>query len=145
MQQQLVLLLREVDPHPGDRDQPRAPVDPERAGDDRRGGRAARAPQHGAHPLDELVVVEGPREVVVAAAAKRAHAFARLCLGGADHDHRRLATPPLEVGIVAREHQVGGAPGRCELEAVVRSCCSSRPRVAGSCSASSTVVDMLRR
>src|SRR5262249_17873855 len=68
---------------------------------------------------DELVVVERAREVVVATAAERAHAFVRPCLCRPEHDHRRLAAPALELGVVAGKNKIRRAPRRGELEPVV--------------------------
>ena len=84
-----------------------AQVDLDRARDETLRLRRLRAAEHRADPLDELVVVERPRDVVVAAPAERPHAVERIGLGVAEHDHRRLSAPALELGAVAGEHEVG--------------------------------------
>jgi hypothetical protein len=68
------------------------------AGDEALRGRRARPARDGADPLDELVVVERPGHVVVAPAPERAHAVEGAGLGAAEHDHRCLAAPALELG-----------------------------------------------
>src|SRR5581483_1903953 len=118
VEEQLVLLLREIDTPALEGDETGAAVDDERPRDEwRRGG--AGAAQHRPHPLDELVVVERPREVVVAPAAERAHALPRIRLRGPEDDHRRLPAPALELGVVPGENEVGRGTRRGELEAVV--------------------------
>ena len=52
-----------------------------------------RPPQDGADPCQQLVVVEGPRHVVVAAPVEGADAVDGILLGVAEHDHRDLTVP----------------------------------------------------
>jgi hypothetical protein len=109
--QQLVLLLGQLDARAVQGDKSRPPVDRQRPRDDPGRRRDTRAPQHRPHPLDELVVVERARHVVVASAPKCAHALVGLRLRRAENDHRRLPAPALELGVVAGEHEIGRRTG----------------------------------
>ena len=71
-------------------------------------------------PLDELLVVERSRHVVVAALPEGVHAVDGVGLGPADHDHRRVLREAVDVVDVPGEHQVERAPGRDEPEPVLR-------------------------
>ena len=71
-------------------------------------------------PLDELLIVERPRDVVVAAFAEGVDAVDRVGLRPPDHDHRRVLREPVDVVDVAREHEVEPAARRDEAKAVLR-------------------------
>ena len=76
--------------------------------------------QHGSDPLDELLVVERTRDVVVAAASKRVDPIDRVRLLAPEHDHRRTLDPAVEPLDVAREHEIEPPVVGHELEAVPR-------------------------
>ena len=70
--------------------------------------------------LDELLVVERPRDVVVAALPEGVDAVDRVRLLPPEHDHRRLLREPVDVLDVAREHEVEAPVRRDEPEPVLR-------------------------
>ena len=71
-------------------------------------------------PLDELLVVERPGDIVVAALSERVDAVDGVCLRASDDDHRRVLREPVDVVDVAREHEVEPAARRHEEKPVLR-------------------------
>src|SRR5438270_1433836 len=118
LEEQLVLLRRQVDARPADGDPARRPVDLDLPDLKPLGRRRRRPAQDGSDPREELVVKEGPPDEVVGAALERPHAVDGVGLGPSDHDQRDLAVPRpalLEGGGVPEEDEVGARPLR-ELE-----------------------------
>jgi hypothetical protein len=68
-------------------------VDGERAGVQSVAQGRRSASEHGPDPREQLVVVERPRHVVVAAAIEGANTVDRVGLGAAEHDHGHLTVP----------------------------------------------------
>jgi hypothetical protein len=73
-------------------DHPRGEVDLEVADGEALVSRSDRAAQHGSHPRHELVVHEGPHDVVVTAAREAPHAVDRVA-ACAHHDHGDVTVP----------------------------------------------------
>ena len=119
-QQELVLLLRQLQPVRADAGITRSGVDANRRRIDDQGRRWMDPPQHRADSLDELLVLERRREVVVATPPERPDPIDRIRLLAAEHDHGRSFRPLLDARDVARQHEVGAALRADELEAVLR-------------------------
>src|SRR5438105_672747 len=118
LQEQLVLLRRQVDPRTAYRDATGRPVDLERADADEVRGDRRRPPQDGSDAGQQLVVEERPAEEVVGAAVERPCAVDRVGLGGTEDDERHHAAPRaafVERRRVAEEDEVRPRPLR-ELE-----------------------------
>ncbi len=117
--QQLVLLRREHDALAADGDPPRRAVDLDLPRFETLDLGRRHAPQDRADARDQLVVVEGPVEIVVAATVEGTHAVDRIRLRAAEQDHGHLAVPgaaglalakpAAELGAlrVADQHEVG--------------------------------------
>ena len=102
------------------------------------------APEHRADPLDELLVLERPRHVVVAPAPERSMQSTRPASLAAEHDHRRALDPPVDVRRRrprARGRRARRAPRRAGSRPRGSSR-SSKPRVSGSASARSSAALM---
>ena len=131
-----------------------------------------RAPQDGVDPRDQLLVVERPRDEVVAAALEGVHAVDRVGPRLAEHDHGHVAVPraarlalaqhaaDLErrrVREAADEHEVGplaldqlerlapARPRRAPRSRRSPGAARGTPVVPGSASARSSARDMSRR
>ena len=120
LDEELVLLLGQVDSPAADTHVAGARVDAHRPRLEHLWRRRPRAAQHGVDPLDELLIVERPRDVVVAALPEGVDAVDRVCLLRPDHDHRRVLCEPVDVLDVAREHEVEPTVRRDEQEPVLR-------------------------
>src|SRR5919204_5230696 len=118
LQEQLVLLRRQVDPLAADRDAAGRPVDLERADAHEVRDDWRRPPQDGSDAGQQLVVEERPAEEVVGASLERPNAVDRIGFGRAEDDERHLAAPRaalVERRRVAEEDEIRPRPLR-ELE-----------------------------
>src|SRR5215218_7998355 len=101
---QLVLLRRERHRPAMDGDAPRAAVDRERAGRQALAQAGLRPSQHGMDAGDELLVVEGPRDEVVAAALEGMDAVDGIGGARSSEDDHRHVTVPGPPGLTGPQH-----------------------------------------
>ena len=91
--QKLELLRREGDRETVDGHAARRAVERDRPGGESASSLRPRPPEHCVDPCDELLVVEGSGDEVVAATLEGVHAVDRVGAGLAEDDHRDVAVP----------------------------------------------------
>jgi hypothetical protein len=117
-EQQLVLLLRQVHSPAPDANRARAHIDPHRRDVDDVIEPRLSAAEHRPNPLDELLILEWGRNVVVASSPERLNPIDGIGLLAAEHDHRCALDPLVDRRSVAGEDEVEPRVSANELEAV---------------------------